>query len=311
MPGDVLDGRWKVLERIGYGSSGSVFQGEDLKEDRQVAIKLLAPDHCRRPDAIARFEREARVLTTLQHPNLVRLLGLGKRGEVPYIVMEFLEGITLERHRQHRRGSLHLLETLRITQQICGALDFLHRNDIVHRDVKPQNLFIGPKGRATLLDLGVVRDLAAPALTLPGAMVGTPYYMAPEQTRVEAKIDRRTDVYAMAAVVFELLTGRPPFDGRSNFEVLHAHRNTPPPDACAQVPAIPPAAGALLKRALAKNAAERPPTAGVFLAELEAALGLDDERTHEELHPPSFEEEPGPEEPTTLEELPDGALPKG
>ena len=180
-PGEILDDRWRIETRIGQGAMGSVFRGRDLEADEVVAIKILAPEHAKKPKVVARFEREAELMTTIRHPNIVHLFGHGRRGALPYIVMEYLEGMTLSEVLEHERGKLPLAETIAVVKQIASGLAFLHHYGLVHRDVKPQNIFLAARGRVCILDLGVVRDQANPGLTRPGAMVGTPYYMSPEQ----------------------------------------------------------------------------------------------------------------------------------
>ena len=180
-------------------------------------------------------------------------------------------------------GKLGLNETVAIVKQICSGLSFLHANGLVHRDIKPQNVFLGVGGRVIILDLGVVRDQANPGLTRPGAMVGTPYYMSPEQILGVEDIDQRTDVYALAAVTFELLTGRPPYLGNNNFEVLYGHKNTPPPDANALVKTVPKNVSQVLVRGLSKRRDERYDSVSEFLADLEAACGRQEDRPRQGL----------------------------
>ena len=256
-PGEILDQRWRIEQRIGQGAMGSVFRGRDLQANKVVA----------------RFEREAEKMTGLRHPNIVAFHGHGRRGALPFIVMEFLEGLTLSDVLEKFGGKIGLSETVAIVKQIAAGLAFLHHNGLVHRDVKPQNVFLGTGGRVTILDLGVVRDQANPGLTRPGAMVGTPYYMSPEQILGVEDIDKRTDVYALAAVTFELLTGRPPYLGNNNFEVLYGHKNTPPPDANGLVKTIPKPVAQVLIRGLSKRRDERPDTVTEFVADLEAVAG--------------------------------------
>lgn len=272
-PGELLDQRWRIETRIGQGAMGSVFKGRDVQANKPVAIKILAPEHCRKPKVVARFEREAEKMTGLRHPNIVAFQGHGRRGALPFIVMEFLEGLTLSDIIEKHGGKVGLPETVAIVKQIAGGLAFLHHNGLVHRDIKPQNVFFCVGGRVTILDLGVVRDQANPGLTRPGAMVGTPYYMSPEQILGVEDIDKRTDVYALAAVTFELLTGRPPYLGNNNFEVLYGHKNTPPPDASTLVKSISKAVSQVIIRGLAKRRDERPDTVTEFVADLEAAAG--------------------------------------
>ncbi len=272
-PGELLDEQWRIETRIGQGAMGSVFKGRDVKANKPVAIKILAPEHCRKPKVVARFEREAEKMTGLRHQNIVQFHGHGRRGALPFIVMEFLEGLTLSDVLERQGGKLGLAETVAIVRQLASGLAFLHHHGLVHRDVKPQNVFFCVGGRITILDLGVVRDQHNPGLTRPGAMVGTPYYMSPEQILGVEDIDKRTDVYALAAVTFELLTGRPPYLGANNFEVLYGHKNTPPPDAAALVKGLSKDVAQVLMRGLSKRREGRPDTVSEFAADLQAAAG--------------------------------------
>ncbi|MCU0700198.1 MAG: protein kinase [Myxococcaceae bacterium] len=273
-PGEVLDDRWRLEDRVGQGAMGSVFKGKDLETKQPVAVKVLAPEHCRKPKVLARFEREAELMMELRHPNIVQLLGHGRLRALPYIVMEFLDGMTLSEVLEAKGGRLPVPEVVALVKPIAAGLAFLHHHGLVHRDIKPQNIFLTTKGRVTILDLGVVRDQHNPGLTKPGAMVGTPYYMSPEQILGLEDIDRRTDVYALAAMTFELLTGRPPFLGQNNFEVLYGHKNTAVPDAAALVKGVTKPVALALVHGMAKRREERPETASEFAAELEAAAGV-------------------------------------
>ncbi len=269
----MLDDRWLIETRIGQGAMGSVFKGRDTKLSKTVAIKILAPEHCRKPKVLARFEREAKLMATLRHPNIIQIQGVGRRGALPYIVMQYLEGMTLYDVLKHKGGKLTAGETMAVVKQISAGLSFIHHHGLVHRDVKPQNVFVGPGGHVTILDLGVVRDKSNPGLTKPGAMVGTPYYMSPEQITGTEEIDKRTDVYALAAMTFELLVGKPPFQGTSNFEVLYAHRTQPAPDASLIAKNVSKDAAKALMRGMGKTREERPQSATEFYADLEAFFG--------------------------------------
>jgi serine/threonine-protein kinase len=273
-PGLLLEGRWRLVKHIGKGGMGVVFRGVDLQKKRGVAVKFLATKHCGKPHVLARFEREARLMTTLRHPNIIRLYGVGRHGVQPYIVMPFLRGLTLAQVLECRQGKLSCEEALAVVGQIASGLSFIHHHGLVHRDIKPQNIFINQKGRVIILDLGVARDKAEPGLTNPGALVGTPYYMAPEQITNHAEVDKRTDVYALAAMTFELLVGRPPFMGVDPFEILQAHQHEAPPDASRLSKHISPSVAREISRALAKNKAERPQSASEFYANLKVLINF-------------------------------------
>jgi serine/threonine protein kinase len=286
--GELLENRFRIDTKVGQGAMGSVFRGRDEKLGRSVAIKILAPEHCRKPKILARFEREAAKMTTLRHPNLVQFLSHGRRGALPYIVMEFLEGLTLTEALAKKGNSFSLPQTLTILQQLVAGLSFLHSHNLIHRDVKPQNVILSPSGKVTILDLGVVRDQAEPGLTRPGAMVGTPFYMSPEQILGASDIDVRTDVYALAAVTFELLVGHPPYLGNNNFEVLYGHKHLPPPDASVLKKSVSREVAYVLQLGLAKDRKSRVATVDEFLSlMLDAAqMKVNAQVSFEDVFPP-------------------------
>jgi serine/threonine protein kinase len=264
--GELLENRFRIDTKVGQGAMGSVFRGWDEKSGCSVAIKILNPAHCRKPKILARFEREAAKMTTLRHPNIVQFLSHGRRGALPYIVMEFLEGLTLTEALAKKGSSFSLPQTLAILKQLVAGLSFLHSHKLIHRDVKPQNVILSPSGKVTILDLGVVRDQAAPGLTRPGAMVGTPFYMSPEQILGASDIDVRTDVYALAAVTFELLVGHPPYLGNNNFEVLYGHKHLSPPNANVLKKSVSREVASVLQLGLTKDRKSRVATVDEFLS---------------------------------------------
>ncbi|MBI3181337.1 MAG: serine/threonine protein kinase [Myxococcales bacterium] len=277
--GEELDGRWRLERKLGQGSMGTVFLAQDAKEHRLVAVKVLSTELCRNSHCVARFEREARLLAALRHPNIVALHGIGRAGAVPFIVMKYLPGTTLGEHRKRRGGRLSISEMLRLLRQVCAGLACLHSHGLIHRDVKPSNVFVGEDGHITILDLGIARDLSLPALTQPGVMVGTPHYMAPEQIVGRGELDHRADLYSLGAVVYELVTGAPPFKGGSDFEVLRAHVRAPVPDASAVAPWVRPPVSRVVARALAKSPGERFLTASAMLLALEEACSTSSSET--------------------------------
>ena len=270
-PGEVLDRRWRLELRIGHGAVSTVFLGKDLQQGRKVAVKILSGELCRTPHQLARFEREASILAGLAHPNLVAVHAVGRVGASPFIVMKYLPGTTLAEYRRARGDRLPAMEMLRILRQLCAGLGHLHQHGLVHRDVKPGNVIVGPDGHVTILDLGIARDVAGPALTQPGVIVGTPHYMAPEMIVDKAVVDARADLYSLGAVAFELVTGVPPYEGDDDLEVVRAHVTRPVPDAAAVAPEVHPALAKQLCRALAKQPAGRFATAAQMLKAFEAA----------------------------------------
>ncbi len=255
--GEILDGRWRIDSQLGQGAMGSVFNGTDLKLKKRVAIKVLSPEHAHRKKLVARFEREVSMMATLSHPNIVAFSGHGRWGALPYLVMEYLQGLTLTDILRRKGAPLSIAEAVAIVRPLSQGLHFLHSNNVTHRDVKPQNIIVTTEGRVVILDFGVVRDQSHPGLTKPGAMVGTPFYMSPEQILGLEDVSAPTDIYALASVTFELVTGRVPYQGTSNFEVLYGHRNAAIPDASQVNPQVPKSVGAVLMRGMAKDRAKR------------------------------------------------------
>src|SRR5215475_2422275 len=220
-------GPYEILSSLGAGGMGEVYKARDTRLDRTIAIKVLPPHTAERPDVRQRFEREARVVSALNHPHICTLYDIGQEGGRDYLVMEYLNGETLA--DRLRRGALPLNETLRTASEVADALDRAHRTGIVHRDLKPGNIMLTKDG-AKVLDFGlakmraqsagaavsggsVMQTLTSP-LTGEGAIVGTLQYMAPEQLEGQ-EADARSDIFSFGAVLYEMATGHRPFDART------------------------------------------------------------------------------------------------
>jgi len=268
---DVLDGRWTLVRKVAEGASGAVYLAQEQGTERPVAVKILSPLLCRNPKILGRFEREARQLAALNHPNVIKLLAVGRSGAQPFIVMPFIEGHTLGQYIR-QRGRLSSEEALGILRQLCAGLGYLHSQGLVHRDVKPGNVMVAVNGQVTLLDLGVVREKGAPPLTAPGARLGTPNYMAPEQIEASHDVDQRADLYSLGALAFELLTGSPPFRGANMRELLEQHRLAAPPNAAHLAASVSRATADVLSQALAKAPQERFQSARHFMDALERVM---------------------------------------
>ncbi|MEU5833902.1 serine/threonine-protein kinase [Streptomyces diacarni] len=264
MEGQLLGGRYRLVRRIGEGGMGEVWEARDETLDRQVAVKvisLLAGGGSRGDEARARFLREARITARLQHPYVVTVHDLGQsdtqEGTVPFLVMELVRGEGLD--AKLRDGSVDLAEAARWGAQICEALGDAHAHGIMHRDIKPSNILITPAGRAKVLDFGVARAAdpyaAGDRLTRTGFIVGTPPYMAPEQARGHP--EPRSDLYALGCLLFELVTGRLPFQAPDSVSYLTAHLSRQPPAPSSVAAGVPQAWDALLLRLLRKDPAER------------------------------------------------------
>ena len=267
-----LAGRYAVERRIGAGGMAEVFAARDLRHDRPVAIKVVRRDLVS-PELDARFDREVQVVARLQHPRVVPLYDSGTAGALRYYVMPLVAGASLREELAARR-SLPIGDALRIAEQVAAALDHAHAQGVVHRDVKPENVLLA-EGEAIVADFGIARlpreDAGGATLTAAGFTLGTPSYMSPEQAAGERTVDGRSDQYALACVVYEMLAGRPPFVDESPQRVIVQHFLEPVPPLGIEPRATARAMDGVLGRALAKEPAARYATAGEFARALRAA----------------------------------------
>src|SRR5690242_13216271 len=257
----VLGERYEIGGVLGRGGMAEVHRGRDLRLGREVAVKVLRSDLARDPSFQVRFRREAQAAASLNHPAIVAVYDTGEdrttSGATPYIVMEYVEGETL-RDVIRREGHLSPERAMSLAADICGALDFSHRNGIVHRDVKPGNVMITPQGAVKVMDFGIARAVSdsAATMTSTAAVIGTAQYLSPEQARGEG-VDARSDVYAAGCVLYELITGEPPFTGDSPVAVAYQHVREDPKAPSSVNPAVSPTVDAIVLKALAKGPANR------------------------------------------------------
>lgn len=254
--------RWiwpfELLERIGEGGMGIVYRARYVVNDREVAVKML-PDDVTSPTVLARFERELEVLKTLKHPHIVLSFGGACEDRQKFYAMELVEGGSLEDELQ-QRGHFSWETVVDYGKQMCAALDYLHKNGVIHRDVKPANFLIDERGQLKLSDFGLASVIAARKITSAGKTAGTLLYMAPEQIR-GADIDARTDLYALGCVLFELLTGEPPFLGSTPAATMHMHCKSPIPRASEIALDCPASLDKLITQCLSKDPNDRPQSA--------------------------------------------------
>jgi serine/threonine-protein kinase len=257
----VLGERYEIGGVLGRGGMAEVHRGRDLRLGREVAVKVLRSDLARDPSFQVRFRREAQAAASLNHPAIVAVYDTGEdrtaSGATPYIVMEYVEGETL-RDVLRREGRLDPQRAMQLSADICGALDFSHRNGIVHRDVKPGNVMITPDGAVKVMDFGIARAVSdsAATMTSTAAVIGTAQYLSPEQARGES-VDARSDVYSVGCLLYELVTGAPPFTGDSPVSVAYQHVREDPRLPSSINPVIPPTLDAILLKAMSKNPANR------------------------------------------------------
>ena len=263
-------GKYAVRGELGRGGMAVVYRAFDTQLEREVALKVIGTEFANRPDFVHRFEREAKTIARLDHPNIIPLYDYGRDGDTVYFVTRLLSGGSL----QDRLGQpLSPADTANIVAQIADALDYAHAQGVVHRDVKPSNILFDSHGRAILTDFGIVK-LVDSATAKTADVLGTPVYMSPEQVRSE-ELDGRSDQYSLAVVLYEMLTGRRLFDGQL-LQVVYAHLNTPPPDPRALNPQITQPVVNILNTALAKSPTQRYPSLTAFARALGASVTTND-----------------------------------
>ncbi|WP_430591836.1 Stk1 family PASTA domain-containing Ser/Thr kinase [Humidisolicoccus flavus] len=267
-----LGGRYEIGELLGRGGMAEVHLGLDTRLDRKVAIKLLKPELSANPDFRVRFRQEAQAAARMSHPTIVRVFDAGEepakdsRGNsilIPYIVMEYVDGRLVK--EIYADGPLSESEAIRITKGILTALEYSHRAGIVHRDIKPGNIMVTPGGQVKVMDFGIARAVSETSATVAqtGAILGTAQYFSPEQARGEV-VDARSDLYSTGIVLFELLTGRPPFRADTAVAVAYQHVSEPPPVPSELVPGISPAMDSVVLKALTKSKRDRFASAAEF-----------------------------------------------
>jgi len=267
-------GTYEVLEEIGKGGMATVYRARQASVDRDVAIKVIRRAIAGDPEAVQRFQREARLIARLEHPHILPIYDFDGAHDPPYLVMRYLESGTLEEVME--QGLLPLDEVAYLLRQVCSALDYGHRQGIVHRDIKPSNIMIDQQGNAFVTDFGIAR-IAAEAggrqITATGAIIGTPDYMSPEQAQGRDDIDARADIYALGAMLYHMLTGDVPFQADTPMNVLMKHIHDPVLPLRDRNPAVPPAAEAVVLKAMAKDREQRYATAVDLGQALGDALG--------------------------------------
>jgi eukaryotic-like serine/threonine-protein kinase len=266
-----LSDRYELGEILGFGGMSEVHLARDLRLHRDVAVKVLRADLARDPSFYLRFRREAQNAAALNHPAIVAVYDTGEaetpNGPLPYIVMEYVEGVTL-RDIVHTEGPMESQRAIEVIADACQALNFSHQHGIIHRDVKPANIMISKAGAVKVMDFGIARALAdANSVTQTAAVIGTAQYLSPEQARGE-KVDARSDVYSLGCVLYEVLTGEPPFIGDSPVAVAYQHVREDPVPASQRHPGISPELDAVVLKALAKNPDNRYQTAAEMRADL-------------------------------------------
>jgi len=268
-------GKYRLIARIGQGGMGTVYKARQESLDKIVALKVLAPGLARQRDFVVRFIREAQASGRLNHRNVVLGFDAGEADGYYYFAMEFVDGESLKEILV-RDGKLAARRALEITAAMASALEHAHQQNIVHRDIKPGNIFIAKDGTPKLGDLGLAKEIRTDkSITQAGVPVGTPYYISPEQVRGQEDIDQRADVYALGATLYRMVAGVVPFDGPTGAVVMTRHLNDPVPDPRKNTPDLPESVVTIIHHCMAKEAKHRYQNAGHLREDIEAALAAE------------------------------------
>ncbi|MEC1520902.1 Stk1 family PASTA domain-containing Ser/Thr kinase [Neobacillus niacini] len=275
--GKRLSGRYKVLEMIGGGGMANVYLAHDMILDRDVAVKMLRLDFANDEEFIRRFRREAQSATSLAHPSIVSIYDVGEEDDLYFIVMEYVEGQTLKQYIQHN-SPLQVEETIDIMKQLTSAISHAHQNHIIHRDIKPQNILVDRFGNVKITDFGIAMALSATSITQTNSVLGSVHYLSPEQAR-GGMANRKSDIYSLGIVMFELLTGRLPFSGESAVSIALKHLQSETPSVRRWNPNVPQSVENIVLKATAKDSFHRYNSVDEMEDDLRTAL--DSERINE------------------------------
>ncbi|MFV9567388.1 Stk1 family PASTA domain-containing Ser/Thr kinase [Thermoanaerobacter mathranii] len=271
MIGRILGNRYEILEEIGEGGMAKVYKAKCHLLNRIVAIKILRPEFAADEDFVKKFRRESQAAASLSHPNIVSIYDVGQEGDIYYIVMEYINGHTLKKLISENGGPLEVKRAIEIARQVCKALDHAHKNRIIHRDIKPQNILVTEEDVAKVTDFGIARAANGSTITYTGDVVGTAYYFSPEQAK-GGIVDERTDIYSLGIVLYEMLTGKVPFEGDSPISVAlkHIQEQIIPPSTLNEK--VPKELDQIVLKATQKDVNLRYQTAADFLKDLDTFL---------------------------------------
>lgn len=273
MSGRVIKGRFKLIDELGRGSFATVYIARDTKTNRIYAMKVMHFDLADDGELLARFQREAHILQTLIDPHIVRIFEYGDEDDLHYILMDYIDGQNLK-YFTLTHGPMELGRALDYTHQIAEGLDTAFKHGVVHRDIKPQNIVINSKDVAKITDFGLARSRETVTLTQTNVFMGTAYYIPPEQAESGRSADIRSDLYSLGTVLFEMLSGHPPFEGDTAVDIVLKHMNQPVPSLRSMRSDMPPELDRLLQKAMAKSSADRFATPQEFINALEQVQQL-------------------------------------
>jgi len=274
MPEKII-GKYRIVEQIGRGGMGIVYKGEHVSLGRFVAIKTLTANLTLDPQYLSRVMREAKILAELQHSNIVYIYDIESEGGTDYLIMEYVPGKTVaELLKEH--GPFAVNRAIKIVSEVASALSHSHKRHVIHRDIKPGNIMITEDGDVKVTDFGVAKVTAGADVTQTGLIQGTPYYMSPEQARGYSDIDGRSDIYSLGIVFYQMVTGKVPFTGNSQFDILEKQIREPPVPPSVLANSLPAIYEEIILKCIAKDRANRFPTAGDLLKSLKHIVTSED-----------------------------------
>ena len=268
--GMIFANKYRIVKLIGSGGMANVYLGIDMNTGLNVAIKILKPEYSSDEEFIRRFDSEAKAVASLDHSNIVKVFGVGHEGQFRYIVEEYVEGITVK-DLINQNGHLDWRNAVPIVIQISLALDYAHQKGIVHRDIKPQNILISRDKVSKITDFGIARAASSTTITMTGGVIGSVHYFSPEQAR-GSKVGPQSDIYSIGVTLFEMVTGRVPFDGESNVSIAVKHLQENPPSASSMMQGIPQGLDAIINKCMQKSPERRYQTMRQLVDELDALL---------------------------------------
>jgi len=268
MIGRTIKGRYKLIDERGRGSFATVYVARDIENNHIYALKVMHIELSNDDELLARFQREAHILLNLSDPHIVRIFAYGEDSNMNYIVMDYIDGQNLKYYMLND-GPMEALRALNYARQIAEGLDTAHKQGVVHRDIKPQNILVNTHDMVKITDFGLARGRETVTLTQSNVFMGTAYYISPEQAESGRSADTRSDLYSVATVLFEMLTSRPPFEGETAVDIVIKHMNENVPSICRLRSDLPLEMDAFMQKALAKSPADRFATPREFIVALE------------------------------------------
>jgi serine/threonine-protein kinase len=268
--GYLLGDRYRIIDTLGEGGMANVYLAEDIILQRKVAVKILRLDLQKEPQTLARFQREALATSELSHPNIVSVLDVGTDHGLPYMVMEYVDGPNLEEYIQ-KKSPLDLHEVIRIMDQILSAMTLAHKHNVIHRDLKPQNVLMDKKGNIKIADFGIAVALNQSSITQTNSAMGSVHYMSPEQTR-GGLVTKQSDIYSLGIILYELITGKVPFNGDTPVAIALKQAQEPIPSIRKKDPKVPQALENVVLKATAKDPRDRYASAQGMKADLDTSL---------------------------------------